>query len=398
MKRKIIAIMMIMVMCISLNVSVFAETMSDLQNQKADAASGKKEAQDQLKDVKEEKSEALSAIEELNAQISESQEELDRLNAEVKQLESSIKQAETELEEAKQRQETQQKALDDRIVAQYTSGTISYWDILLNPESPLKFLSNLFMLEKIVDYDNQLIESIEKEKQTIEEKKTQLDEQKSKVKTAKANAEKENVKLRNAKTTKNSKVAQLSAEEKALQDKIDEYQKEMDQAEAEMKRLAALAAANKKPGAVFNGQLRFPCPAYSRISSYFGVRSSPGGGVGSRNHKGLDLAGSHGIPIIAADSGTVIKVSNTCSHDYPKKVSTKCSCGGGYGNYLMIDHGNGLVTLYAHCASINVSNGQKVSAGQQIASVGSTGYSTGNHLHFGVLLNGTYVNPLPYIT
>ena len=111
----------------------------------------------------------------------------------------------------------------------------------------------------------------------------------------------------------------------------------MDQAEAEMKRLAALAAANKKPGAVFNGQLRFPCPAYSRISSYFGVRSSPGGGVGSRNHKGLDLAGSHGIPIIAADSGTVIKVSNTCSHDYPKKVSTKCSCGGGYGNYLMID-------------------------------------------------------------
>ena len=157
----------------------------------------------------------------MDAQISESQEELYRLNEEVKQLESSIKQAETELEEAKLRQETQQKALDDRIVAQYTSGTISYWDILLNPESPLKFLSNLFMLEKIVDYDNQLIESIEKEKQTIEEKKTQLDEQKSKVKTAKANAEKENVKLRNAKTTKNSKVAQLSAEEKALQDKID---------------------------------------------------------------------------------------------------------------------------------------------------------------------------------
>lgn len=398
MKRKIIAIIMIMVMCISLNAGIFAESITDLQNQKADAASGKKEAQDQLKDVKEEKSEALSAIEELDSQISESQEELDRLNEEVKQLESSIKQAETELEEAKLRQETQQKALDDRIVAQYTSGTISYWDILLNPESPLKFLSNLFMLEKIVDYDNQLIESIEKEKQTIEEKKTQLDEQKSKVKTAKANAEKENVKLRNAKTTKNSKVAQLSAEEKELQDKIDEYQKEMDQAEAEMKRLAALAAANKKPGAVFNGQLKFPCPGYSRISSYFGVRSSPGGGVGSRNHKGLDLAASHGTAIVAADSGTVIKVSNSCSHDYPKKVSTKCSCGGGYGNYLMIDHGNGLVTLYGHCASINVSNGQKVSAGQTIASVGSTGYSTGNHLHFGVLLNGTYVNPLPYIT
>ncbi len=398
MKRKIIAIITIIVMCVSFNASIFAATMTDLQNQKNEAASEIKDAKNQLKDVAEEKTEALSAIEELNSQIAESQEELERLNAEVKQLEASIKQAETELAEAEERQEAQQKALEDRIVAQYTSGSISYWDILLNPESPLKFLSNLFMLEKIVDYDNQLIESIENEKQTIQTKKTELDEQKTKVKTAKANAEKENVKLKNAKTTKNSKVAQLSAEEKALQDKIDEYQKEMDQAEAEMKRLAAAAAANKNPTAVFNGQLKFPCPNYSRISSYFGVRSSPGGGVGSRNHKGLDLAGSHGISIIAADSGTVIKVSNTCSHDYPKTVSTKCSCGGGYGNYLMIDHGNGLVTLYGHCATINVSNGQKVSAGQTIATVGSTGYSTGNHLHFGVLLNGTYVNPLPYIT
>ena len=166
--------------------------------------------------------------------------------------------------------------------------------------------------------------------------------------------------------------------------------------EAEIKRIAA---ANSKPssGATFNGRLAWPCPNYSRITSYFGGRQSPGGGVGSRNHKGIDLGASHGSNILAAESGTVITVSNTCKHDYPKTVATKCSCGGGYGNYVMISHDGGIVTLYAHCASINVSKGQKVSRGQVIAGVGSTGYSTGNHLHFGLLLNGTYVDPLPYI-
>lgn len=399
MKRKIISIVMIIVICISMNLQTFAASKSELENQKNNAANNIKDAQNQLQGVKTEKSKELAEIEELSEQISESQEELDRLNAEVKELENSIKQLETELSEAQQRQDAQQKALEDRIVAQYTSGTISYWDILLNPESPLKFISNLFMLEKIVNYDNELIDSIEQEKQTIQTKKEELDNQKAKVKTAKANAEKENVKLKNKKMTKNTKVAKLSDDEKALQQKIDEYQREMDQAEAEIRRLAAAASNNGSgnSGTIHNGELLWPCPNYTRISSYFGNRESPGGGVGSRNHKGIDLAAPGGSSILAAESGTVITVSNTCSHNYPKTAATKCSCGGGFGNYVMISHGNGLVTLYAHCSSINVSKGQTVSKGQKIAGVGTTGYSTGNHLHFGTLLNGTYVNPLPYI-
>lgn len=399
MKRKIISIVMIIVICISMNLQTFAASKSELENQKNNAANNIKDAQNQLQGVKTEKSKELAEIEELSEQISESQEELDRLNAEVKELENSIKQLETELSEAQQRQDAQQKALEDRIVAQYTSGTISYWDILLNPESPLKFISNLFMLEKIVNYDNELIASIEDEKQTIQTKKEELDDQKAKVKTAKANAEKENVKLKNKKITKNTKVAKLSDDEKALQQKIDEYQREMDQAEAEIRRLAAAASNNGSgnSGTIHNGELLWPCPNYTRISSYFGNRESPGGGVGSRNHKGLDLAAPGGSSILAAESGTVITVSNTCTHNYPKTAATKCSCGGGFGNYVMISHGNGLVTLYAHCSSINVSKGQTVSKGQKIAGVGTTGYSTGNHLHFGTLLNGTYVNPLPYI-
>ncbi len=395
MKRKIILIVMIIVICVSINLQIFATSKSDLENQKNNVANNIKDAQNELQGVKTEKSKELEEIEELSEQIAESQDELDKLNAEVKELEDSIKQLETELADAQERQNAQQQALEDRVVAQYTSGTISYWDILLNPESPLKFISNLFMLEKIVNYDNELIASIEQEKQTIQVKKEELDEKKAKVKTAKANAEKENVKLKNKKMTKNTKVAKLSDDEKALQQKIDEYQREMDRVEAEIERIAAAASGNG--GTIHNGELLWPCPNYTRISSYFGNRESPGGGVGSRNHKGIDLAAPGGASILAAESGTVITVSNTCKHNYPKTAATKCSCGGGFGNYVMVSHGRGLVTIYAHCSAIYVSQGQTVTRGQKIAGVGTTGYSTGNHLHFGTLLNGTYVNPLPYI-
>ncbi len=241
---------------------------------------------------------------------------------------------------------------------------------------------------------------MKKKKNLYGKAKDELNAQKNEAKTTKANAEKENVKLKNAKAQKNSEVQKLTDEEKELQSKIDEYQAEMDRIEAEFKRIAAEEAAKSSAtnkNVNFNGELAWPCPNYTRISSYFGGRASPGGGVGSRNHKGMDLAAPHGSSIVAAESGTVILVSNTCTHDYPKTVATKCGCGGGYGNYVMISHGNGLVSLYGHCSSISVSKGQTVTRGQHIANVGTTGYSTGNHLHFGLLLNGSYIDPEPYI-
>lgn len=253
MKRKIFTMIMIGVIGFSMNLYTFASSVSDLNNKKSETANNIQETKKELEGVTVEKSEALTQIEVLTSQISESQEELEKLNDQVKELEASIQQTEKELAEAEKKQEEQQEALEKRIVAQYKAGTVSYWDILLSPGSPLEFISNLHMFNKIAKYDNDLIDSIEKEKETIQTKKEELDEQKAKVKTAKANAEKENVKLKNAKMVKNSKVAQLSAEEKALQNKIDEYQKEMDQIEAEMERIAAAASnSHSGTGAVYN--------------------------------------------------------------------------------------------------------------------------------------------------
>ena len=127
--------------------------------------------------------------------------------------------------------------------------------------------------------------------------------------------------------------------------------------------------------------MAWPAPQYTRISSYFAGRIDPITGKKS-NHGGLDLAAPGGSPILAANSGTVI----IAGYHYS------------YGNYVVIDHGGGVSTLYGHSSKLLVSRGQKVSRGQQIAKVGTTGRSTGNHLHFEVRINGQRVDPLPYIT
>lgn len=380
--RKIISVIAIIVICLSMNLYAFATSVTDLQNQKNEAANNKNEAEEQLEDVQAEKNEALSEIDELTSQIDVSQAELNKLNTQVKELEESIKQAEKELKEAEKRQEEQQKALEERIIAQYKSGTISYWDILLSPDSPLKFISNLHMFDKIAKYDNDLIATIEKEKKTIADKKQELDDKKVKVKTAKASAEKENVKLKNAKAQKNSKVAELNDQEKSLQEQIDQYDQEMRNLNAKINAAQNANKGNGTSSATYNGVMAWPVPSSHKITSYYGYRIHPIYHV-NRLHAGVDIGGAAwGAPFVAADNGTVI-----LARYY-----------GGYGNCVIIDHGGGISTLYAHGSAIYVSEGQKVTRGQNVLAIGSSGTSTGKHAHFEVRVNGSPVDPLPYIT
>ncbi|MCR5306146.1 MAG: peptidoglycan DD-metalloendopeptidase family protein [Oscillospiraceae bacterium] len=149
------------------------------------------------------------------------------------------------------------------------------------------------------------------------------------------------------------------------------------------------------PPPVYNGKLSWPAPGFYHISSGFGWRFN-----GKSYHKGIDIAGAgiHYQPACAAAAGTVSRVKGGCTHDY----GTACKCNGGYGNYVMIDHGNGLQTLYAHLAAITVSVGQSVSTGTQVGKIGATGNIVssgggGYHLHFSVIVNGTFVDPKPYL-
>ena len=137
------------------------------------------------------------------------------------------------------------------------------------------------------------------------------------------------------------------------------------------------------------GGFTWPCPGFYTVSSTFGNRWGT-------THGAIDIAGGNaGAAIVAAKSGTVVRVVTGCSHNYPKSGS--CGCGGGYGNYVIIQHDGTYSTLYGHMASVSVSVGQSVSAGQTIGYVGSTGFSTGFHLHFEVRVNGTKVDPMKYL-
>ena len=164
--------------------------------------------------------------------------------------------------------------------------------------------------------------------------------------------------------------------------------------EAELQKI--FDSGSRTDGDVYSGQLRWPLTGYGKdwITSPFGYRWHPIWGT-YIGHKGVDIGGDYGATIVAAEDGVVVDTNRGCTHNYGKSWS--CGCGGGYGNYVQINHSDGLTTLYAHCQAINVSIGQHVKRGQAIAEMGSTGSSTGAHVHFEVIINGVPKNPMDYV-
>lgn len=378
MKKKIVITLIAIILCFSIGLQSFAATVSDLEDQQDDIEKERKNAQKELNGVKNEKSQALSQIEVLNNEIAESQEQLDTLNTKIKELEASIVQSEKEIKEAEIKYAQQQETLEERIVAQYKAGKTTFLDVLLNSKNLSSFISNYYLVGKIAKMDNELLEEINAEKEKIEAQKQNLEQQKVSIKTAKADVEKENVKQKNTKSQKNAQIDKLNDTEKKIQDKIEDFYQKENQLEEQIKE-AEKNNANSG-GDYTGGQFLWPCPSSKRITSYFGSREQPVAGA-STNHKGIDIGASYGSDILAAAEGTVV-------------TSTYSSSAG---NYIMLSHGGGLYTVYMHSSKLLVSIGQKVTRGQVIAKVGSTGFSTGNHLHFGVRKNGTYVNPLGYV-
>lgn len=373
MLKKITSFLIAFVLIFALSINVFAETISDIQKKK-------EEAQEQKEEVSEEKSATMKEIEDLNVSINDNEDKLEDLSQELTTLSNDIETLKKELDETQKKYEEQDELLQDRITAQYEAGETTYLDVLLNSSGFSDFLSNYFLVSEILENDSDLLSSIEEQKLKIEKDKQSLEDKQKDLKTKKAEQEKVQVVLNNQKVQKQNKVSALSNEEKDLSNQIDKYNKAIQQLEAEARRASQNSShSNTK---FVGGKMLWPCPSSTRITSYFGTRSSPGG-VGSTNHKGIDVGASAGAAIVATLDGKVIQTGYNVAR----------------GNYVIIDHGGGIITLYQHGlnGSIRVSVGQSVSQGQTIMGVGSTGYSTGNHLHFEVWENGTPVNPLSYL-
>ena len=319
----------------------------------------------------------VAEISEINQQIIDKQIEVETLQAQEDEMLIYIDKAEKELEKSTEKYEKQKEVLEQRLVAMYEMGQTSYLDMLLNSKGLMEFLSNYYMINEIAKADEELLENVNKEKEYNENLKKALDKKREVLNENKKNRKKNEIFLENMAIIKNNKLEELTENEIELQREIEEYQKQVADIEKEIRILAIKNVGEKYVG----GVMSWPVPGYTRITSTFGMRTHPITGV-YKLHTGVDIGAPAGTNFIAANDGVV----------------TYAGWNNAYGNMVIIDHGGGINTLYAHGSQILVSVGETVYQGTPVLKVGSTGYSTGPHAHFEVRVNGQYVQPLDYIT
>jgi murein DD-endopeptidase MepM/ murein hydrolase activator NlpD len=259
----------------------------------------------------------------------------------------------------------------------YEMGQTTYLDMLLHSKSLTEFLSNYYMISEIAKVDQDLIESFSETKAKVEKLAKTLSTNKDILNQSKEALEKAKIVLQNNLVIQNSKLSSLTEEERAMHEQIAEYEEELSKIESEIKLLSLACVGAEYVG----GVMAWPVPGYTRITSTFGMRTHPITGI-YKLHTGVDIGAPAGTNFIAANDGIVVKA------DYNTA----------YGNMVILDHGGGVQTLYAHGTDILVEVGDVVTQGTPVLTVGSTGYSTGAHAHFEVRINGEYVEPLDYIT
>lgn len=363
----------------------YAATSQELKNKQKDIDQQIAEKKEEIKNVKNELSDTLTQINKLNVEISDYQSEINELNAQIGTLNIQITEKEANIAEQQKKFDAQKEALEERLVAMYESGTVSYLDMLLSSEGIADFISNYYLISEIAKADNELLDNIENTKNQIENEKNSLQEARDQRNESKTAVEGKKKTLASSVSQKNQLAANLTEEEKAIQAELDEFEKDKQAIQAE---LAALAAKdNVKPVAPSAAGYISPLAGKTKANITTGYGSYQ---TRSGKHTGVDFACSGGTPIYAVKSGTVV---TSKALTYPS--------GGykSYGEYIVINHHDGTMTLYGHmqAGSRCVTEGQTVSQGQQIGRVGSTGNSTGNHLHFEVRVGGSPVNPIPYL-
>ena len=387
---KVIATLLCIVMLLS--TIVYAESTQDLNNQKHNINEQINDAKNKQTQIKQELSETMQEIQKLSSSIAESEEKLAELTKEVNKLEEEIKVISEELKQAEEEFEKQRDLLETRLIAQYKSGKTSYLDVLLNSTSITDFISRYHYVTMIAQKDTDLLNEMEDEKERIQKAKTELEQKESEFKIKKANAEKENVVLKNNQALKESYVAKLNDDEKELQNQIDTYTSELRKIDAAIR--AAEQSANLNSGGQTNynkytgGTMAWPTRITKRVNSIYAPygRSDTYGYYGSA-HRGVDINAPYGTSIYAAADGQVIYVN-------------KSGYGGGYGLYVVISHGNNVYTLYGHGSSIPgyIDVGTVVDTDTVIMYAGATGAAEGAHLHFEVWEGrNNRVDPCPYL-
>lgn len=355
------------------------ESVSKAREDAADAKQKKNAAQEILNSLKSAKENIEDYVVQLDKSLNELQIEISHLEQEQKELEASIKEREKQLEVARQAWTERYSAMKQRIQMVYESGNKRYLDVLLTATSMTDMLNKTEYASQVSQYDYNILSELKKTKEQVANIKQKLDKDLATNETTQEKVKAQKATMETLVEEKSRQIKEYEASIAGQREEVNKYA----QAQAEAEAIIAAAEQSTSATSTYTGGVfTWPVPGRSPadITSPFGDRSSPTPGA-STNHKGIDIACSTGDPIVAASSGTVI----VATYNYAE------------GNYICIDHGGGVVTLYMHNSQLYVSVGETVMAGQTIAAAGSTGYSTGPHCHFGVRVDGTYVNPMIYL-
>lgn len=360
------------------------DSLKKAQEDKAQLEKELKEAQETIQDLKESKGNIEDKVAQLNKQLINISSRITELENELTQKSEDITATQEELEAAKVDEAQQYEDMKVRIQFMYENGQSTYLEALLSSRDISELLNAAEYISQIQSYDRQKLTEYQETVEQIADMEAQLEQEYTELQELKTTVEHDKETVAAMMRQKESELAGIADNIADAQSEADYYAAEI-QAQEEMIAAIKRAEAEKAAAGIVDnpyagGAFTWPCPSSTRITSDYGTRISPTSGASS-NHKGIDIGAAHGADIIAAADGTV-------------KAATYSSAAG---NYVMIDHGGGLYTVYMHASSLTVSTGQTVAAGQVIAKVGSTGISTGSHLHFGVSLNGSYVSPWSYL-
>ncbi len=414
----ITAVMLTLIFCMQpvCNIQATEESnLSEAQQEKKTLENDLQKAKELIDSLKGSKEDIQSEVEKLDKQLNEISGKVKELESQLSKKRQEIADTESSLNKAKEQEKKQYRNMKKRIQFMYENGQTSYVEMLLSADSFTDFLNAVEYITQISQYDRKMLKEYQNMQVTIADTQKTLETDYASLQSLQAKVQEEKqavAALESAKKGELNDVAddltdaqsvakayeaeiqaqnEVIAQIQAAQKRAAEQQAVQQQAQAAEENQGATDAAGENQNTAQNttpsgngqstGSMMWPCPSSKRVTSDYGPRTSPTNGASS-NHKGIDIGAAYGADIVAADGGTVL-------------VATYSSSGG---NYVIIDHGGGLCTVYMHASSLTVSAGQTVSKGQVIAKVGSTGISTGNHLHFGVTLNGVYVSPWGYVS
>ena len=360
-----------------------AVTQAEIDAMKEEANSLKQqqeEIQDQLDSLAADRENAMARKTLLEQQINATRAEINTIAAQIAKYDELIAQKQEELSQAEAEEQAQYELFCERVRYMEEQGEVSYWSILFSSKDFADLLDNAMMVEEIMDYDNQVMDQLIALREQIEEDKAELETARQEQQDAKAEQEAAQANLQAQESEVDALLSQISNQEDELEAREAQLRAASDAATAE------IAAAERELAAQINNVVSesgfmWPLPGYYNLSSLFAGRIHPITGK-PQHHTGIDIPAPSGTDILAAKSGVV----------------TTSTYNNSYGNYVVVSHSDGTSTLYAHMSRRGVSKGEVVSQGQYIGDVGTTGSSTGNHLHLEVRVNGSRVDPTQYFS